>query len=175
MALTRVFYEDWQMECCGTPFAVGDEVAWPLAVHGDGERGEDPGYGAGARVENHADVGQETLGRVHAIELVHQEHVVLTDPRAAERLDRAPDPDAESEGALLLPSPYQMEAVPGAWTLEPVTACPKWFRSEEPGRGPGPHRIRRTQGALVTLDVTGVRDIPAEESGTTPEEPGDRH
>ncbi|MFC7266602.1 DUF6578 domain-containing protein [Streptomyces lutosisoli] len=27
-----VFYADWQMECCGTPFSVGDEVSWPLAL-----------------------------------------------------------------------------------------------------------------------------------------------
>jgi hypothetical protein len=25
-----VYYEGWQMECCGTPFAVGDEVDWPV-------------------------------------------------------------------------------------------------------------------------------------------------
>ncbi|WP_399924646.1 DUF6578 domain-containing protein [Streptomyces kanamyceticus] len=35
MALWKVMYEDWQMECCGEPFAVGDEVAWPLRVDGD--------------------------------------------------------------------------------------------------------------------------------------------
>lgn len=23
-----VFYEQWQMECCGTPFAVGDTIRW---------------------------------------------------------------------------------------------------------------------------------------------------
>ncbi|MGX5182169.1 DUF6578 domain-containing protein [Streptomyces avermitilis] len=27
-----VYYEDWQMECCGTPFSVGDEVSWPLLL-----------------------------------------------------------------------------------------------------------------------------------------------
>jgi hypothetical protein len=25
-----VFVEDWQHECCGAPFAVGDDVSWPL-------------------------------------------------------------------------------------------------------------------------------------------------
>ncbi|WP_369168869.1 DUF6578 domain-containing protein [Streptomyces sp. R28] len=30
MGLWHVFYDDWQMECCGTPFKVGDEVSWPL-------------------------------------------------------------------------------------------------------------------------------------------------
>ncbi|KMS66394.1 hypothetical protein ACM01_45885 [Streptomyces viridochromogenes] len=32
MGLWHVFYEDWQMECCGTPFRLGDEVSWPLLL-----------------------------------------------------------------------------------------------------------------------------------------------
>ncbi|MFG2548578.1 DUF6578 domain-containing protein [Streptomyces sp. NPDC048581] len=40
MGLWHVFYEDWQMECCGTPFKVGDEVSWPLLLSdADGELG----------------------------------------------------------------------------------------------------------------------------------------
>lgn len=27
---TVVLYEDWQMQCCGVPFAVGDSVCWPV-------------------------------------------------------------------------------------------------------------------------------------------------
>ncbi|MDE7029516.1 MAG: hypothetical protein K2P63_05985 [Lachnospiraceae bacterium] len=26
----KVFYESWQMECCGTPFCVGDMIKWPV-------------------------------------------------------------------------------------------------------------------------------------------------
>lgn len=26
--ITRVFYESWQLECCGDGFAVGDRVTW---------------------------------------------------------------------------------------------------------------------------------------------------
>ncbi|MER5398703.1 DUF6578 domain-containing protein [Streptomyces sp. NPDC002599] len=37
MGLWRVFYADWQMECCGTPFSVGDEVTWPLLLDEGGE------------------------------------------------------------------------------------------------------------------------------------------
>ncbi|WP_223774284.1 DUF6578 domain-containing protein [Streptomyces sp. 135] len=44
MALWKVMYEDWQMECCGEPFAVGDEVAWPLRV--DGDRRDDAAWAA---------------------------------------------------------------------------------------------------------------------------------
>ena len=28
MSFCKVYYEKWQMECCGTPFAVGDTVDW---------------------------------------------------------------------------------------------------------------------------------------------------
>ncbi|MEV6049471.1 DUF6578 domain-containing protein [Streptomyces sp. NPDC052107] len=42
----RVFYEDWQMECCGTPFAVGDEVSWKLVAYGAEAVREGHGYGA---------------------------------------------------------------------------------------------------------------------------------
>ncbi|MGW2643723.1 DUF6578 domain-containing protein [Streptomyces sp. NPDC001393] len=49
----RVFYENWQMECCGTPFAVGDEVAWRLVAHDAEDIREGWGYGAEAWVERH--------------------------------------------------------------------------------------------------------------------------
>jgi hypothetical protein len=28
----RVLLDDWQLQCCGEPFAVGDEVAWRLML-----------------------------------------------------------------------------------------------------------------------------------------------
>lgn len=30
MKQCAVLYEGWQMQCCGDPFAVGDEVDWPV-------------------------------------------------------------------------------------------------------------------------------------------------
>ncbi len=26
----KVWVDDWQMQCCGAPFSVGDEVSWTL-------------------------------------------------------------------------------------------------------------------------------------------------
>ncbi|WP_318203852.1 DUF6578 domain-containing protein [Streptomyces sp. SCL15-4] len=152
MARTRVFYEDWQTECCGRPFAVGDEAVRPPAAVDTRER---PGecYGAEARGELHGDPGRPVTGRVRAIELVRQEYVVRADRRARERVDRALGPDTGSEGTVLLPSPYRWEAVPGAHTLRAADSCPRRFPSQEPGRGPGPHRVHRTVGALVTLET----------------------
>ncbi|MEU9441344.1 DUF6578 domain-containing protein [Streptomyces sp. NPDC048304] len=158
----RVFYEDWQMECCGTPFAVGDEVAWRLVAYDAEDIREGWGYGAGARVERHGGGPDEettervkTTGRVHAIELVRQEFLVHTDPRLRAQLDRALEPGGEPPGLAVLPSPYRMEPVPGAHSLQAVGTCPKWFDKEAPGRDPEPHRIRRAVGVLVTLDVPG--------------------
>ncbi|MFF4689035.1 DUF6578 domain-containing protein [Streptomyces sp. NPDC001307] len=158
----RVFYEDWQMECCGTPFAVGDEVSWKLVAYDAEAVREGRGYGAEAWVENHGGPDEATVGRVRAIDLVHQAYLAHTDRRARARVDRALEP-SESRGVIFLPSPYSTEPVPGAYTVEAVGTCPKWFESQEPGRDPGPHRIRRTRGALVTLDVPDG----------TPPQPGD--
>lgn len=30
-----VYYECWQMECCGTPFSVGDTVKWFVMIYDD--------------------------------------------------------------------------------------------------------------------------------------------
>ncbi|MFF1697122.1 DUF6578 domain-containing protein [Streptomyces sp. NPDC058257] len=61
MALWNVMYEDWQMECCGTPFSVGDEVTWQLG-----------GGPSPYSVERHGDDGPRTTGRVRSIQLVTQ-------------------------------------------------------------------------------------------------------
>ena len=138
--MIRVFYEDWQMECCGRAFSVGDEVRWPLAELDEEQLGEGRCHGARARVENHGDVRYKTTGRVRSIDLVHQEY-------------------AEKQ-----PGSHTLEPVPGTVSMEPVDACPKWFRHEEPGTGRGLRRARRTDGALVTLEVPDA----------TPRKPGDR-
>ncbi|MEU6675654.1 DUF6578 domain-containing protein [Streptomyces sp. NPDC046925] len=61
MALWNVMYDDWQMECCGTPFSVGDEVTWQLG-----------GGPALYSVERHGKYGPDTVGRVRSIQLVTQ-------------------------------------------------------------------------------------------------------
>ncbi|MEU2058983.1 DUF6578 domain-containing protein [Streptomyces sp. NPDC013455] len=153
MARTRVFYEDWQLQCCGTPFAVGDEVAWRL-VAVDGREPPDGHHGAAAWVENHGGPGRATTGRVRAIELVHQEHTVHPRP-----VPPVPD-DVEPGTVVFRKPPYTLEAVPGAVTLESVDRCPRWFEEEEPDPGAGPGRVRRTRGALVTLDIPDVPNVP---------------
>lgn len=135
MALLRVFYEDWQMECCGRPFAVGDEVGWRLVAYDDPQVRGEGRYGAQAWVENHGGPRQRTTGRVRAIDLVREEYV---------------EP-ATGDGGLA--------PVPGTCSLESVEKCPKWFEQQETVTDAGLRRARRTCGVLVTLDVadTGPR------------------
>ncbi|QTD98155.1 DUF6578 domain-containing protein [Streptomyces cyanogenus] len=160
MERTRVFYAHWQMECCGTPFAVGDEVSWRLVPTGH----EDDHYGAAARVENHGGP-DPTTGRVLGIDLVHQEFLAHHDPRAV-----AP-PAAEPGEVILVAAGRGLEPVPGAPAPEPVDACPRWFdafeQEEQPPRRV-PYRVRRAVGVLVTLET--APDVP----DGTPTEPGDR-
>lgn len=149
MALMRVFYEDWQLECCGTPFAVGDQVGWRLvAVDTHAPQGEY--HGAEAWVENHGGPDQETAGRVRAIDLVRQEYLAHHDPLTVE----LPEPEP---GTLIFRSTgRKLEPVPGARTLEPLDGCPKRFDDFEDEERPPrrvPYRVRRAVGVLVTLEV----------------------
>ncbi|MGW4301002.1 DUF6578 domain-containing protein [Streptomyces sp. NPDC004646] len=135
MARMKVFYEDWQMGCCGDPFSVGDRVRWNLVPV---KKSEDPGgvYGAGAWVENHGGRGPATEGVVRAVELVRAAYEFRPEESPTHR------------------------PVPGSWSLEAVDTCPKWFEGDtfESGtEGRGAEKsgtlVHRTCGALVTLEV----------------------
>ncbi|MEU8029850.1 DUF6578 domain-containing protein [Streptomyces sp. NPDC049099] len=157
----RVFYEDWQMECCGRPFGVGQEVGWRLVAVDGSQARDDRWYGADAWVENHGGPKHRTVGRVCAIDLVHQEYTARHDPGAAEPAGPAP-------GTVVVRAAGRaLEPVPGARTLEPVDKCPKWFPGFEEDKRPArrvPYRVRRAVGVLVTLEVPDG----------TPPKPGDR-
>ena len=135
MGLRQVFYEGWQMECCGTAFTVGEEVTWPLVPVDPqdvlGEDCDEEKYGGMRRVERHGGSGtpQETRGRVRAIHLLSRVY-------------------AESG-----PGSRTFEPVPGEWSLEATGSCPNWFGHGEPSTGPGPRRRRIEVGVLVTLEV----------------------
>ncbi|MGW4434778.1 DUF6578 domain-containing protein [Streptomyces sp. NPDC004596] len=158
MALKRVFYEEWQMGCCGEPFSVGDEIRWPLVAFDEGRPRDGGHHGAEAWVENHGDTTRLTTGRVRAIDLVHQEFTVDLDLRD---LGGAAPPYGK---VTLLPSGRSPRPVPGSVTFEPVDHCPKWFEEEDYAPPQGPHRVRRVLGALVALEVPDG----------APGEPGDR-
>ncbi|MFE0253329.1 DUF6578 domain-containing protein [Streptomyces sp. NPDC059010] len=132
MGIRQVFYESWQMECCGTPFQVGDEVSWPLLLRDaddvcgggwpdrlTGIAGRTAGRPGLHTAEFHGDPKlPETRGRVHAIQVVTQGYAEM----APGALTRVP--------------------IPGERSLRSVRECPKWFADAD-------------AGVLVTLEVPG--------------------
>ncbi|MGA5897873.1 DUF6578 domain-containing protein [Streptomyces venetus] len=181
MGLWHVFYADWQMECCGTPFSVGDEVSWPLLL-----LDADDMFGGGWHDQLTKVAGPvEDVGGVRVV----REETGLTvalgaDPDDDE--DRRPLPgdwtrsvgmlSVERHGARwpqvagrvravqLLTQAYA-ESAPGSRTWEPVAGrrrlrtverCPKWFTDADAERADEQGRRWRTSGVVVTLEVPGT-------------------
>jgi hypothetical protein len=135
MAIWCVFYEGWQMECCGKPFSVGDEVSWPLAsldpAHFGARGWGEERYAGLHKAGFHADGGPVATGRVRAIRLVYRMY------------EEVP------------PGSRSFQPVPGDMSLKPVDTCPKWFHDEESKPAPAQksRRMRRCDGVLVDLEV----------------------
>ncbi|WP_327297998.1 MULTISPECIES: DUF6578 domain-containing protein [unclassified Streptomyces] len=129
MTVWQVVYADWEMECCGTPFSVGDEVTWTVGPYG----GVGPGLPGGTLcVSNHGMGGplaEPLTARVRSIRVVTEEF--------------AETPDGSG-----------CEPVPGRLALRSVRRCPKWFSREADGAG-GPGHDRRATGVLVELERPG--------------------
>ena len=75
MSLVRVFVEDWQYECCGEPFAVGEVVTWNVAPVPEGD--ETLRAARVEAVEDHHDMAEEPTrevrGRVEGIAVLVRE------------------------------------------------------------------------------------------------------
>ncbi|MGI5374932.1 DUF6578 domain-containing protein [Streptomyces sp. CA-251387] len=178
MGLWHVFYEDWQMECCGTPFKVGDEVSWPLlftdaddALGGgwddelskivgpveelpDDEDGsvwvlrDETGLTVALGGETGADVGPGDRIRLVGLLAVETHGGEWPEVSGRVRAVRV----VTQQYAETAPGSRSWEPVrgPGARRLRSVDACPKWFADGMPGE-----RGRRSvdAGVVVTLEV----------------------
>ncbi|MFI6803976.1 DUF6578 domain-containing protein [Streptomyces luteogriseus] len=182
MGLWHVFYEDWQMECCGTPFSVGDEVSWPLLL-----LDPDTVLGGGWRDQLSEIAGPvEDVGGVRVVREETGLPVALgADPDA--EVDRRPKPGSRTRLAGLLsverhgakwheaggrvravqvltqtwaetgPGSRSYEPVAGKRGLRAVERCPRWFTETEGERAAdGRGRRSRESGVVVTLDVPGT-------------------
>ncbi|CAM5625259.1 DUF6578 domain-containing protein [Streptomyces canus] len=164
MGLSHVFYADWQMECCGTPFSVGEEVRWPLLFHaaddilGGGWRDqltelEGPVEQGGERVLRDRNglvvgvgVGESAAAPGDSDRLVG----LLTVETHGGRL-----PEVRGRGRCVQvvtqeyretePGSRTWEPLPGRRSLRSVDASPKWFAG---GGG-----ARSEAGLMVTLEV----------------------
>lgn len=135
MGLWRVFYADWQMECCGTPFSVGDEVTWPLLLD---EGGESLGGGWSG-----------LLGSITApVETVREDgaeiRVLRADDGLVAALHADPEDRPEGDGAGA-----RARAGAGA-------GADTWTGPGGRGAGPGPGR-RVTVSGLLTVERHGAR------------------
>ncbi|MGX1565330.1 DUF6578 domain-containing protein [Streptomyces sp. NPDC055506] len=163
MGLWHVFYADWQMECCGTPFSVGDEVNWPLLL-----LDADDAYGGGwhdqltevagpvehvggvrvVREETGLTValGGEPQGWIRSVGLLSVERHGASWPQVTGRVRAV---HVVTQGyAETPPGSRSWEPVPGERRLRAVDQCPKWFADDAAERG---HR-RRESGVVVTLE-----------------------
>lgn len=182
MGLWHVYYEDWQMECCGTPFSVGDEVGWPLLLL-------DPDTVLGGGWHDQLTEVAGPVEHVGGVRMVREETglpVALgADPDAEE--DRRAGPGGRTRPAGLLsverhgatwpeasgrvravqvltqawaettPGSHSYEPVAGERGLRLVDRCPKWFKETETERAvDGRGRRSRESGVVVTLEVPGT-------------------
>ncbi|MBR8641308.1 hypothetical protein KEF29_23255 [Streptomyces tuirus] len=182
MGLWHVFYEDWQMECCGKPFTVGDEVSWPLLL-----LDSDEVLGGGWHDQLSKVAGPvEDVGGVRVVrEETGLTVAVAGDPDDEE--DRRPKPgdwtrsvgllSVERHGAAWPEAGGRVRAVQvlteayaespaGSRTWEPVAGkrrlrlverCPKRFADREAQPGADGQRLRwRESGVVATLEVPGT-------------------
>ncbi|MGS2618595.1 DUF6578 domain-containing protein [Micromonospora sp. LZ34] len=102
--------DDWQLQCCGDPFAVGAEVSWTLR-DADSEwlaemLGSGSAIGVDAAEEHHGDLGEDAplmVGTVASIDAVHCRYAPLL--------------GSEERG---------LHPVPGSGTLSTVNSADGW-------------------------------------------------
>ncbi|MEV0263917.1 DUF6578 domain-containing protein [Streptomyces sp. NPDC050617] len=167
MPLWKVFYADWEMECCGTPFPVGAEVRWTLLLTEDAD---ETWQDCLSEVEGPAEPrGGMAVIRAGALTALWSEPPWPL-PRRARVTGRlsvqghGPYPQGVAPTVGLVRRIHvvtqgfaeprtgsrEFAPVPGERWLREVDLCPKWFRREVDG----PQRLRR--GVGYRRDESGV-------------------
>jgi hypothetical protein len=158
MGLWHVYYENWQMECCGSPFSVGDEVSWPLLLCDADDVLGGGWYDQLSKVSGPVEGGtvpvlRDENGLVVAVGAGEiegaAEWVRLVGLLTVEGHSDGP-PEVRGrvravqlvtqEYAPLAPGSLTWVPVPGERRLRSVESCPKWFGE-------------RDAGVMVTLEV----------------------
>ncbi|MFE2034052.1 DUF6578 domain-containing protein [Streptomyces scopuliridis] len=178
MALWKIMYDSWQMECCGEPFSVGDEVSWPLLMlpstardawtwqdclttleAPDGTAGDGttlvrgPGLVAIRTADDPVGKGAELSGYLSV------ERHGGTIPGVSPSAGTVRSLHVVTQGYAVDPAGSgAYEAVPDERWLSPVDTCPKWFTKLAQPPAPRREGYRRV--------ATGVlAGLATEESG----------
>ncbi|WP_406329389.1 DUF6578 domain-containing protein [Streptomyces sp. NBC_00203] len=167
-----VFYEDWQMECCGTPFSVGEEVSWPLLLMDADEVLGGDWCDELSRMTGPVELVRDEYEGVIMTLRAHDGLTAALNGDPVDEPDTVPEQGIRTAGLLTVerhsgewpettgrvraihlvhqefaesvPGSRTFEPVPGSRSLRAVDSCPKWF-------GPGPC------GALAELEVPDPR------------------
>ncbi|MFI1676473.1 DUF6578 domain-containing protein [Streptomyces sp. NPDC020607] len=159
MTVWNVMYEDWQLECCGDRFAVGDEVTWQLLVDATASRREwaaeltvieGPVESAGGGpVVSSGGVTVPWTGTGAWPPRLHLKGLLKVERHGG----KWPRTTGVVRGIQVVSQGYWEEnLVPGERRLRPVDRCPKRFAHV--GRAAAGEKLRREEtGVLVALEV----------------------
>ena len=146
MTVTRIWLTNWEWDCCGTAFAVGDRVVLNTSSQVDPwfaeMLGNDLADGIDAVETHHDDPGPDAVaGIVEAIHGVTLAHTVRREPRPADA--PRPEPLALGEGVWAVagsrdPWITVSEPVPGSASLVPAPHVPWPARGAEPDEHAAP-------------------------------------
>ncbi len=143
-------YDGWQMECCGEPFSVGDEVRWQLSLH----RPEDltspatwqDSFSELAPVAGGAPVAGLLCVETHG----PGPHDVPATVGTVRSIQVVVEGYAETHAGS-----RAYEPVAGERWLRPVVTCPKGFRDETRPDRDGRGHLHQETGVLVELETPG--------------------
>ncbi|WAL95162.1 DUF6578 domain-containing protein [Streptomyces sp. Je 1-369] len=159
MTVWNVMYEDWQLECCGDRFAVGDEVTWQLLVDATASKREwaaelavieGPVESAGGGpVVSSGGVTVPWTGTGAWPPRLHLKGLLKVERHGG----KWPRTTGVVRGIQVVSQGYREEnLVPGERRLRPVDRCPKRFAHV--GRAAAGEKLRREEtGVLVALEV----------------------
>ncbi|MGW7194964.1 DUF6578 domain-containing protein [Streptomyces chryseus] len=168
MALWRIMYDGWQMESCGEPFSVGDEVRWQLSLR----RPEDlispatwrdsfsePAPVAGRGPVSGPGVTALYDGQPAAAPVAGLLRVETHGPRPHD----VPATVGTVRSSRLVVAGYAethagsraYEPVAGERWPRPVATCPKGFRDATRPDRDGRGRLPQETGVLVELETPG--------------------
>ena len=80
-----IFYQSWQMQCCGTPFSVGDKVKWGCVVPENAVRRD--GVDLDFEEEHHLTPAYTVVGTVKRILAEYCEYPLDFDPAINENFE----------------------------------------------------------------------------------------